>query len=292
MRCMKAVAVLAVYTCVGMHGAQLYVALNGASIAPYDTWAKAASNIQMAVSAAAVGDTVWVTNGVYRGGGAHFGTAVFSNRVQVIGAITVRSVNGPAVTIIEGQAGAGGGCGTGAVRCVYLRDGAALVGFTLSNGYTSVGGMEYETWGGGVYAYGAHVENCIITECTANNYGGGAALSRSSLRDTEVNGTRVVQYSAAGIQASDQSLVSNCYVHKIESGEAGALTVNRSTALACRVECNAGAGIVGAYDAVITECRSARNRGRGFYLLNECLMQRCVSVGNVAACIWRRIPTL
>ena len=69
---------------------------------PFDQWDNAAHDIQTAVDAASVGDTVLVTNGVYATGGAVTPGGALSNRVVVAKAITLQSVNGPGATTIRG----------------------------------------------------------------------------------------------------------------------------------------------------------------------------------------------
>jgi len=51
------------FTSATVLGVDRYVTPNGPTISPYDTWDKAASNIQIAVDAAVPDETVWVTNG-------------------------------------------------------------------------------------------------------------------------------------------------------------------------------------------------------------------------------------
>ena len=116
---------------VSMAEATRYVATDGNDAADGTSWATAKATIQAGIAAVTIpGGLVLVSNGVYATGGAF--AAGMTNRVAITNAVTVQSVNGPEVTIIQGQ----GPMGSRAVRCAYVADGAALVGFTLTNGFT------------------------------------------------------------------------------------------------------------------------------------------------------------
>lgn len=126
-------------------------------------------SIQAAVDLTASGDVVLVSNGVYNTGGRVISHGM-TNRVAITNAITVQSVNGPAVTIIQGN----GPIGPSAVRCVYLGTNARLNGFTLTNGHTVVTNFIPGASGGGVYALtSSFITNCVIVGNSAWISGGG-----------------------------------------------------------------------------------------------------------------------
>ena len=164
------------FLAVNASAATLYVNLNSTNpTPPYANWGTAATNIQDAIEASNDGDLVLVTNGVYQTGGQVV-YSLLTNRIAVTKPIAVRSVNGPVVTVIQGNPQ----IGDTAVRCAYLTNGAVLSGFTLTNGATRL--IQCECYDGGVYRGGgvccesaaATVTNCVITACSASDSGGGA----------------------------------------------------------------------------------------------------------------------
>lgn len=172
--CLAALATMSVVA-LNLEAAVLYVDMANANPQlPYSDWGTAATNIQHAIDAALPGDVVLVTNGVYVTGGKVM-AGDLTNRVALYKAVTVRSVNGPRETIIQGQYDPASTNGPGAARCAWLTNGAVLSGFTLQKGATRSTG--YETTlqaGGGVWSYGkgAIVTNCEIRGNSAK-YGGG-----------------------------------------------------------------------------------------------------------------------
>ena len=146
----------------------LYVNVNSVSpIPPYTNWMTAATTIQDAVDVALDGDQILVTNGIYQAGGRAISGSL-TNRVAVTKAVTVSSVNGPAVTLIKGYQVPGITNGVGAIRCVYLTNGAVLAGFTLTNG--AILGN-----GGGMYceSINAFASNCVVAGNSSASCGGG-----------------------------------------------------------------------------------------------------------------------
>jgi hypothetical protein len=150
----------------------LYVDLNSTNpVSPYSDWSTSATNIQVAINAATAGDTIWVTNGTYNTGGIVVKGGTLTNRVALTKAVTVQSVNGPDVTIIEGYQVPGTTNGPSALRCTWLTNGATLSGFQLTKGATTTG----DAHGGGAYCWSssATLSNCVIQGNSAVTFGGG-----------------------------------------------------------------------------------------------------------------------
>jgi hypothetical protein len=211
-----------------------YVDVNSTNaVAPYTNWATAANAIQDAVDVALPGEEVVVTNGVYDTGGY----AIYEelqNRIAVTKAITVRSVNGPDVTIIRGYQVPGTTNGDGAIRCVYLTNGATLAGFTLTNGATrslttSGTGILFAERGGGAWceSTSAVLSNCVLIgnsappmrlfrlcndgsgepmgEGDCESYTGGGGVFRGTLYDC-----KLISNSAAFGGGALRSVLKNC----------------------------------------------------------------------------------
>ena len=198
------------------------------------------------------GDEVVVTNGIYAAGSAVTPGHACSNRVAILANITVRSVEGPASTIILGKPDPGtGDTGTGAVRGVYMSAGS-LIGFTVSNGYTMNTGVDaYDTTGGGVlggqlvYGRPCSASNCVIV-CNSAVYGGGAAYGTvycSTIRGNNASG---------------------------DGGGAAYVTAHRSTIRDNNASGNGG-GIVGnAYNTLLVNNRAQFGGGAYFSTLANC----------------------
>ncbi len=178
------ISVLFLYSALHTSASVLYVDLNSTNpTPPYTNWITAATNIQDAVDAAVAGELVLVTNGVYQTGGRLTSDGT-TNRVVVDKPVSVQSVNGQAVTLVDGGQ---------LLRCVYLTNGAVITGFTLTNGTAGNGGGAYCTstndqilncrlinnnsgWDG-AGAYSGTLSNCLFSGNKAVNGGGGAASS-------------------------------------------------------------------------------------------------------------------
>jgi hypothetical protein len=244
------------------------------SVPPYTNWVTAATCIQDAIDASTGGDTVLVTNGVYQTGGIvysitnfiypYYNTPYFvANRVVVTKAIAVRSVNGPAKTVVIGSLIDPNSFGTltqfwaASVRCVVLTNGATLDGFTLTNGYSAGGG------GGGVWCYSTNsvITNCIITHNTEDNVGGGGAYS-----GTLNNCVLVANHAPIEGGGAASSVLNNCLLVRNKAAGGG------------------GGSGGGAYSCVLNGCTLVNNlasaTGGG---VASCTLNNCIVYDNISA---------
>jgi hypothetical protein len=149
-----------------------------ANTPPYDTWEKAATNIQLATDKAqadldlGIDCLVIVTNGTYR----------LTNQIAIARGITLRSVEGRDLTIIDANASS-----NTPRRGVSITSSKALLdGFTIMNGYTLGTSHTVGDPGGGLFIDSATVKNCTIYSNRTTYYGGGVYMNQGSLLNCNV----------------------------------------------------------------------------------------------------------
>jgi hypothetical protein len=145
--------------------ADWHVATNGSDAADGTTWATAKQTIQAGVDAAAGGDTVWVSNGVYATGG-RVATGTLTNRIVIDRPIRVQSVNGRDETLIQGASG---------IRCAYVGTNADLSGFTLDSGGAQADWTHPDGYGGGAWCEPSGVVSDCKLSWNRATFGGGAS---------------------------------------------------------------------------------------------------------------------
>jgi hypothetical protein len=243
-------------------------------VAPYTSWATAATNIQDAAQAAFNDDTVLVTNGVYQYGGTSFNG---SNRVRVVGNVLLKSVNGPAVTTIVGYQMPGTTNGTSAVRCVYLSEFATLSGFTLTNGATVT--ITSGFGGGVVMESSCWVSNCIIVNNAAQNQGGGCYSGNGSpIIDSWISGNSAL--TGGGVYGAGFAPVVNCIVtNNSAPNGSGVADCNVYDSLLTGNGQNFHNGSA-AYFSTLVNCTVAGNYSIGFGAANGCKLANSIVYYN------------
>lgn len=270
------------------------VAKNTNAAPPFTSWLTAATNIQDAIDASASGDFVVVSNGVYSTGGrVIYGDA--TNRVAIDLPVTVQAFAGNVFTAIQGASSPG-------IRCVYMTNGATLIGFTLTNGYAGSGDYLTNESGGGVWceSSSATLINCAFTNNVAVNSGGGAysgtLISCTLGNDRAPNGG-----------GSCSSTLINCTLIKNDGynygGGASFGTLSNCTLLGnftgtvrcygggacsnilynCLLSSNQSYGGGGAYSCILSNCTLVGNTATNGGGANSCVLTNCTLTGNVAS---------
>jgi hypothetical protein len=267
-----------------------YVDLNCTNpVAPYTNWTTAATNIQDAVNAAVgFGDTVLVTNGVYRFGGAVHSGQTLSNRVSVpFGAgVKIQSVNGPAVTVIEGHQVSGTTNGPGAVRCVFLTEFSTLSGFTVTNGatLTHLAGVTQNSGGGVIAESNCTISNCVIVGNACSFEGGGTyTINGSTVINCIISGNVALEGGSGG--GVYGNTVFNCVISNNVAANGGGVancTVNNSL-LTGNGNTNSVGGTSGgaAYFSTLNNCTLVGNFSRGLGAADGCTLRNSIIYYNV-----------
>ena len=285
------------------------------------SWATAKKSIQGAVDLAVDADVVLVTNGIYNTGGAVGpGFVLHTNRVCLTNAITVRSVNGPDVTIIEGAAGSNGSNDVDAIRPVRMIHGS-LSGFTVTKGYTSSsylddydrsgGGIWMTTncvvsdcqvtenlaafCGGGVFLYaGGRMDDCLLAGNLANEDGGGAFFSSGGAINNSQLLSNYALDDGGGAYCTGGGLLNNCLLignHSPELGGGARLYAGgvMNNCVAYANTANLGGGVYASEGGTLNNCtlwvNLATIQGGGAGLLDGGIVNNCIFIDNIAASI-------
>jgi hypothetical protein len=268
--------------------------VNPNPVPPYSYWSTAATNIQDAVNVATPGSTVLVTNptviipggdgpnktnyvAIYQYGGTTVkeGQYIYSYRVGITNPITLQSVNGPAVTYINGAQTANGSGG------LYLTDGVNLSGFTITNGWI------FST------STNATITNCIITHCENEAQSGGGGAYSGTFYNCTFTANTGFPYGGAALM----SVLNNCLISNNSAGYGGGVCggIANNCVIVTNTATSAGGGGVYAnpsYPTVLNNCLVSNNIARsvdgggvfnltqstpGYYtncILNNCILTR------------------
>ena len=275
---------------INIQAADYYAAQNGQTPAsPYNTWAKAASNIQDAVNAAGTYDTVWIGAGRYtvppNATNYHGTNVVFINR-----SLNLQSSNGvPGDTIIDGNS-------TNRGIAIISSARWALKGLVISNCFAT-------NWGGGIYnlpvAGTGTLQNCVVTD---NSVGWGTAAEGGGMWADVLGAINYVMSNS--VFRNNRALSNPPSTQYGRAGAAllGAYTGGGGTFTDCLFENNSAGGRAGAiylgYESkkfIFDRCIIRGNRteyainaiygGGGIYYGGACriVMRNCLLCNNSAA---------
>jgi hypothetical protein len=243
---------------------------------PYTDWSMASTDIQSAVNLATNGDLVLVNPGVYQSAGYTAPDGALTC-VVVSNAVTLQSVNGAAMTSINGS---------NTMRCLYLGPGGVFNGFTLTNG--NIGYNTGQFAGGGALC-GAQIsdgvlvsdneliENCLIVSNSAG-YGGGVQYGTVSNCVITLNRSAG---SGGGVEdcVSYNCIFSNNFAELYGGGASGGFSTLNNCLLIDNVGVMGGGGVFG---STVNNCLVISNTasdgiGGG---ADDSVLNNCTVVGN------------
>ena len=259
------------------YGATRYVNIsNGAPVAPYTSWAMAATNIQTAINAAASGDEIQVAPGVYR---ISASVDLPANKTN----LTLRSTQSRAA-IIDAQH---------LCRGLFISSTNSVVeGFTVRNGITLASG-------GGILLYFAPitVRDCLVTGNQAGSGGGGIMMQgEGSLLENSTVQSNLAVIGGGGVSFSSgepNQVVNNCMIQgNVSSNSGGGVefsdgqgTVSNSWVADNRAVQGDGGGLNmfgGRLVNSVIVGNNAHLYGGGVYSQNGGYMAHCTVVSNTA----------
>lgn len=269
-----------------------YVSLSGSNIPPYTNWATAATDIQSAITAAETDSVVLVSNGTY---------SAANNTISINNDITLQSVNGAEVTIIDAF---------GQGLCVTMAS-AKIVGFTVRDGRplpTPPPPDGSGPSGAGIYCTDSTIQNCRI-QGNSNFSGTGAGLScaNSIVTNCDVfgnNNTGIYVYDldmglyypsyGGGIACANSTIV-DCRITENQADiGAGIYVTGTNTIRNCLISSNAittapsyyfwtgvGNGAINGGDGIVCEQNVIEdNVGSGVYLDGGGIVRSCLIASN------------
>lgn len=250
----------------------MYASKSGSHIAPYASWATAATNLQDAVDASLSNGVILVSNGVYTAG----------SELAIGKTVVLRTVGGSAGTTLNGG---------GTHRCVNVSQGALLDGFTFTNGWG--------TLGGGLFLQNGTVRNSTFTRNTASLYGGGAFVSQSGIiEDCRFERNTALTNDGGGVYLSAGGLLSTCIIRSNVARKAGGMFLDSGgEARNCLITHNTarggtenarGGGVLmyhpgGVMDACTVAANVSSNQGGGVYCDQGGTVRNTIVFGNTAA---------
>ena len=242
-----------------------YVNVNGLTpVWPFATPGTAATTIQEALDAAADGDTVLVSDGVY----------LVTAPVIVGKAVHLASVNGTATTIIDGNS---------ATTCLNeSNSGAVVEAFTIRNG-VAPSAPGFPTTGpaaGGVLLTGGTLLNCVVTgNFCANHWAdanvGGVWCGAATVAHCTISGNSAYAFPNAGpggVWADQGALIQDCEItqnHGKDTYGGGAVCAGNAVIERCILTGNdAGLSGGGVYctGGIVRNCVIANNVSLGSYV--------------------------